>query len=111
MLPTLQFARKMAEESLEDYALGFIEDELQHILAVYPNCEGNVLDDLLDAAERVISCFALAVDEVSGTHLWTSFREVVRLMFLDKESRAVGKGRPIIQITKDQLEFLVVQYC
>ena len=96
--------------SLIEDVLKFTEDVLLLILDMYPDCNNDTLEDLLEISEGALSCFALAIDDTVETSIWASLQELVHLMTLDKESTILNSGgRPRLPIEKEQLDFLLEQ--
>ena len=84
-------------------------DALRVIMDMYPDCNADTLDDLLEVSEVALSLFASAIDDAADTSVWASLQELVRLMILDKESKISRGGRPRLHIEKEQLDFLMEQ--
>ena len=94
---------------LVEDVLNFTEDVLRVIMDMYPDCNADTLDDLLEVSEGALSLFASAIDDAADTSVWASLQELVRLMILDKESKISRGGRPRLHIEKEQLDFLLEQ--
>ena len=79
---------------------------------VYPTCNEEVLDDMIELFENVLQYYVLVIDDISGTcTLFQSLRDLLATLISDKEGRvrSMRRGRPEISVSLEQLRYLVEQ--
>lgn len=99
----------MATDEEEEAFLEFAEAAIEHIRSVYPDCDEDTREDLLELAEQVLQYLVLLSDVTDGD-LFTAVRGLVVTMAANEDNITVRrKGRPEVSINEDQLQYLVEQ--
>ena len=88
----------------------FIQRSTQYLKEVYPTCNEEVLDDMIELFKNVLQYYVLVIDDISGT-LFQSLRDLLATLISDKEGRvrSMRRGRPEISVSLEQLRYLVEQ--
>ena len=93
--------------------LSLTDSVVRYILSDYSRfCEdAEMIDDVLDLVEQVLQCLnVLAMQNNSANDLYLAVRDLSAAITSDKERRRqITRGRPMKDIMKDQLSFLIEQ--
>lgn len=85
-----------------EYAKGFIA----YIQSAYVTAENDTVAEILEVAERLLQLYFLLYDE-DESELYFSFKSLVCAIKEDRQMRTIGRGRPRVEIEKEQLLYLV----
>ena len=97
----------MSEEEVMEAFINSAVNFVEYLQAIYPTAGEETVSELLEVAERLLQLYMSITEDENDTFI--SLRSLVSSIVLDKEGRGRRRGRPRVNVTEEQLAYLVEQ--